>query len=78
MAELNERQIAHRRAMLAHLTQLARRGESRFYLIQGGGRAARVNYNGNSSARMTSSFNAIPNPGRSGISIASPSPRCRR
>jgi len=75
MAELNERQIAHRRAMLAHMTQLARRGESRFFLIQGGGREARVNYNGNSWARMTSSFNATPNPGRSGISIV---PRTNR
>ena len=42
MAELNERQVAHRRAMLAHMTQLARRGESRFHLIHGRGRAARA------------------------------------
>jgi len=42
MAELNQRQVAHRRAMLAHMTQLARRGESRFHLIQGGGRAVRM------------------------------------
>jgi hypothetical protein len=73
--KLNERQIAHRRAMLAHMTQMARRGESRFFLIQGGGRGARVNYNGNPWARMTSSCSATPNPGRSGISIG---PRTNR
>jgi hypothetical protein len=73
MAELNERQIAHRRAMLAHMTQMARRAESRFSLIQGGrGRADRFDYNGNAWARITSSLRATPKPGRSGISIVPP------
>ena len=73
MAELNERQIAHRRAMLAHMTQMARRGESRFFLIQGGrGRAERFDYSGNARARITSSLSATPNPGRSGISMVPP------
>jgi hypothetical protein len=46
MAELNARQIAHRRAMLEHLAQSA-----------------------SDRARITSSFNDTPKPGRSGISI---------
>jgi hypothetical protein len=46
--KLNERQIAHRRAMLAHMTQMARRGESRFFLIQGG--RGRADYSGNARA----------------------------
>jgi hypothetical protein len=66
MAELNERQIAHRRAMLSHMTQMARRGESRFFLIQGG--RGRADYSGNARTRITSSLSATK-PGRSAISI---------
>jgi hypothetical protein len=69
MVELNERQIAHRRAMMAHMTQLARRGESRFFLIQGGRSGHSRDYSDSARERMTSSLSLLPKPGRSGIAI---------
>jgi hypothetical protein len=59
MAELNQRQIAHRRAMLAHMAQTARRQESRF---TGG-------YRGNAWARVTPSITVTRGQEASGSTI---------
>ena len=74
--KLNERQIAHRRAMLAHMTQMTRRTESRFFVVQGGRASGdRRDYSGSARARMTSSLRVTPKPGLSEMSIMPPTNR---
>ena len=73
---LNERQIAHRRAMLAYMTHMTRRRESRLFVIQGGRASGeRSDYSGSARARMTSSLRVAPKPGLSGTSIIPPANR---